>query len=226
MTLTRNPDSDQTLSHPGRWRDRFACVSSSEWWGYGVWLFMGCVIGVSELWAVAGNPWWLTISATVGHLEQLWSPVKIIVVALIVAGAIQALSYPPRQRESRLPDRRPQRWRTAKGRLTRAEGGNTEEFRYARWYFPIAVVLVAGAGAGAAAVGSSKFAVGYVIYGLIAVAFLIIPNVLAYWFARDVPFPTLFRTLDDLDSRWHPAVVIILAGLTVLAIHLVAYPWP
>jgi hypothetical protein len=28
------------------------------------------------------------------------------------------------------------------------------------------------------------------------------------------------------DGRWHPAVVVILAGLTVLAIHLVAYPWP
>jgi hypothetical protein len=27
-------------------------------------------------------------------------------------------------------------------------------------------------------------------------------------------------------ERCHPAVVVVLAGLTVLAIHLVAYPWP
>lgn len=58
------------------------------------------------------------------------------------------------------------------------------------------------------------------------VAFLIIPNVLAYWFAKDVPFPTLFRTLADLDRRWHPLVLIIVAGLSVLVVHLVAYPWP
>jgi hypothetical protein len=67
---------------------------------------------------------------------------------------------------------------------------------------------------------------GYVLYGLIAVAFLIVPNVLAYGFAKEVPFPTLFRTLADLDRRWHPLVLIIVAGLSVLVVHLVAYPWP
>jgi hypothetical protein len=41
-----------------------------------------------------------------------------------------------------------------------------------------------------------------------------------------VPFPTLFRTLADLDEVWHPAVLIIVAGLSVLVVHLVAYPWP
>ena len=74
--------------------------------------------------------------------------------------------------------------------------------------------------------GGSRYVVGYAIYGLIAVAFLIVPNVLAYWWAREVPFPTLPRALADLDGRLHSAVMIILAGLAVLAIHLVAYPWP
>lgn len=67
---------------------------------------------------------------------------------------------------------------------------------------------------------------GYVIYSLMAVAFLIVPNVLAFWFAREVPFPTLFRTLSDLDKRWHSAVMVVVAGLAVLVVHLVAYPWP
>src|SRR5580704_6372624 len=47
------------------------------------------------------------------------------------------------------------------------------------------------------------------------------------WFhCRTAPFPTLFRTLADLDRRWHPLVLIIVAGLSVLVVHLVAYPWP
>lgn len=207
-------------------RGRLSGIGRREWWGYGVWFFVGGVIGVSELWAVAGNPWWPTISATVGHLEGLWSPVKIIVIALIVSGAVQALQYPPNQREFRSLDGRPQRWRTDQGRFTKASGGQTPEVRHSWSYFPLAVILVAASGAATASLTSSNFVVGYVIYGLIAIAFLIIPNALAYWFAKEVPFPTLFRTLQDLDSRWHPAVVIVLAGLTVLAIHLVAYPWP
>jgi hypothetical protein len=86
--------------------------------------------------------------------------------------------------------------------------------------------VVAVGGAVTAAQGASKFTVGYVIYGLMAVAFLVVPNVLAFWFAKEVPFPTLFRTLSDLDKRWHSAVMVVVAGLAVLAVHLVAYPWP
>jgi hypothetical protein len=200
--------------------------SAREWWGYGVWLFVGAVIATSELWAAAGNPWWPTISATVGHLEQLWSPVKIIVVALIAAGATQMIIYPPHRREFGRTGRRAQRSRTASGRLTRAAGGQADPIRHAELYFPTAVGVIAGGAATAAWLSSSKFVVGYVLYGLIAVAFLIIPNVLAFWFAKDVPFPTLFRTLADLDEVWHPAVLIIVAGLSVLVVHLVAYPWP
>lgn len=208
-----------TLDRPeGRLED-----STRTWWGYGVWLFVGAVIATSELWAVAGNPWWPTISATTGHLERLWSPVKVIVIALIAAGATQLGSYPAHRREF---GRHPQWWRTASGRLTKAPGGQTDSIRHAELYFPAAVVVIAGSAAVAASLSSSKFVVAYVLYGLIAVAFLIIPNVLAFWFATNVPFPTLFRTLADLDEVWHPAVLIIVAGLSVLAVHLVAYPWP
>lgn len=54
-------------------------------------------------------------------------------------------------------------------------------------YFPLAVAVVAAGGAVTAALRASKVTVGYVIYGLMAVAFLIVPNVLAFWYARRCP---------------------------------------
>ncbi len=212
------------VDYPLAGLDRFRNVDQREWWGYGVWLFVGAFIAVGELWAVVGNPWWLTISATIGHLEQVWSPVKIIVVALVAAGTVGALRYPPGRSAFLASGRHPARWRTHNGRLTRVEGGRADQLP--GLYFALVVAVVAAAGAVTAALGASKFTVGYVIYGLMAVALLIVPNVLAFWFAKDVPFPTLFRTLSDLDKRWHSAVTVLVAGLAVLAVHLVAYPWP
>ena len=120
--------------------------------------------------------------------------------------------------------RHPARWRTDSGRLTKREGG--QEDQLPGLYFPLAVAVMAAARAVTAALGASKLTVGYVIYCLMAVAFLIVPNVLAFWIAKEVPFPTLFRTLSDLDKRWHSAVMVVAAGLPMLAVHLVAYPWP
>jgi hypothetical protein len=203
---------------------RLGGMTRNERWGYGVWLFVGAVIGVSEIWAAVGNPRWPTISATVGHLEQLWNPVRIIVIALIVFGAVQVLTYPPR-RSQFTPKQRPPRWRTHNGRLTR-KGRPAAEFRHAVLYVPLALIAVVAGSIGAAELSSSKFVLGCVLYGLIAIALLIIPNALAFWAAKEVPFPTLVRTLDDLENRWHLAVMVILAGLVILAVHLVAYPWP
>lgn len=223
MSVTETPHHIDSLVPP-RGLTRFAGIGPRERSGYGVWLFVGAVIGVAELWAAAGNPWWLTISATVGHLEQNWSPVRIIVVALIVVGAVQMLRYPPGKDEFPGSPRHPARWRTDNGRLTKRE--RADEIPHAELYFPVAVVVVAAAGAVTAVLGSSKYLVGYVIYGLIAIALLIIPNAMAFWWAKEVPFPTLYRTLYELDKRSHSAVIVVLAGLVVLAIHLVAYPWP
>ena len=67
---------------------------------------------------------------------------------------------------------------------------------------------------------------GYVIYGLIAIFLVIIPSVLAYWFAREVPWPTLLATITSLERRWRPAAAVVLAGLVILLIHLALPPWP
>ena len=212
------------VDYPLAGLDRFRNFDRREWWGYGVWLFVGAVIAVAELWAAFGSPWWPTISATIGHLEQLWSPVKIIVVALVAAAAVGAVRYPPGRNAFPVSARHPARWRTENGRLTRSEDGQSDQLP--GQYFPLTVGVVAAAGAVTAALCASKFLVGYVIYGLMALALLIVPNVLAFWFAKDVPFPTLFRTLSNLDKRWHSAVMVVVAGLAVLVVHLVAYPWP
>ena len=161
MADTRRPDPAVQRG----WRSRFAGIRRRERWGYGVWGFVGAVIAVSELWAVAGNPWWLTISATVGHLEQLWSPVKVIVIALIVCGAIQVLRYPLHQDTYPATPGRPERWRTGNGRLTRARAGQARELPFAGWYFPVAVMAVVAAGAAATMLGGSRYVVGYAITG-------------------------------------------------------------
>jgi hypothetical protein len=197
-----------------------------EWQGYVVWAIVGAAIAIPELWAAVGNRWWPTISATVGHLEQLWSPVKIIVVGLIAASSVQLLRYPPQRNDYATPPGRPQRWRTATGRLTTADKGEAELLPFAAAYLPATLIAVASSGAITAGLGGSRFVVGYVIYAVMAVGLLIVPNVLAFQWAKEVPFPTLSRTLVNLDGRFHLAVMIVLAGLAVLVVHLVAYPWP
>jgi hypothetical protein len=40
------------------------------------------------------------------------------------------------------------------------------------------------------------------------------------------PFPGAARTAANLEARWPLAAMIVLAGLAILAVHLVFYPWP
>ena len=50
-----------------------------------------------------------------------------------------------------------------------------------------------------------------ILYGLFAIFCVVVPNLLAYLLAKNVPFPTFFRTIADLDHRWRPAAIIIVA---------------
>jgi hypothetical protein len=78
----------------------------------------------------------------------------------------------------------------------------------------------------AATTASDMYVLGYVLYGLFAIFVVIVPDVLAFWFARDVPFPTLARTVADLERRWSSATMVIVAGLVVLMCHLAFPQWP
>ena len=215
-----------TADYPWAGLNRFRNFDQREWRGYGVWLFVGAVIAVGELWAAVGNRWWLTISATIGHLEQLWPPGRVIVVALIVSIAFHAVRYPPsRTGAFAARERKPKRARTPFGRFARSGTGAARAVPVFV-YFPLAAGAVAAGSVIAAIAGSGMFVLGYVIYGLIATFLLIIPNALAFWFPKEMPFPTLYRTVANLERRWPPAAMVIVAGLVVLMLHLVFFPWP
>jgi hypothetical protein len=66
---------------------------------------------------------------------------------------------------------------------------------------------------------------GYLVWGLVTVAILI-PELLASFGKSFVPFPGIARTATNLEARRPWVAMIFLAGLTILAVHIVFYPWP
>ncbi|MFE3188869.1 hypothetical protein ACFXHA_07655 [Nocardia sp. NPDC059240] len=214
--MTEDVGSDAVPTAAGR---------SVEFWGYCMWGLAGLAIAVSELASVFKLASWPTISNTVGHLETQHSWVRLIVVAVIVLLAYYAV---------------PQ-LATAPEPVVQTVGGRTLTVN-GRVMKADSRITLLGAGYLLAAVGTYVFGVlfaaadrgmhphsylgAYVLYGLIALMWVIVPSILAMFFSRDVPFPTLFRTVGYLERRAHPVAAILLAGLVVLLIHLAFYPWP
>jgi hypothetical protein len=201
------------------WQTRWTGLTAYERWGYRVWGTVGVVIAIPELWAaVAGDGPWPTISGTIGHLEARWSPTAILVVAAIVVAAARALGYGPQRPAGRRQD-------------PSVEPGSGW-WPYA--YFAGAVVCVAVPSVLVAIYvpegPESRFVLGYVMYGLIGFFGIVLPTaigwVLARFFAIELPFPPMFRTLSALEKRVPVAALAVLAGLVILLIHLALYPWP
>lgn len=204
---------------------RFRGLPDREIWGYGLWLFVGLVFGIPESWAGLATPPWPALSDTIAHLESRWHPVAVIIVALIVFVVFQVVKYPPGHTgEFRRRPGEPWRGRTEGGRLIRRPG--EPSVVPVLLYFPAALAVMTVGSIIAAVTSSDTFVLGYVIYGLFAMFLGVIPNALAYWFAREVPFPTLARTIANLERRWRPVAMIIVAGLVILMLHLVFFPWP
>ena len=217
--------------------DRFRDVTRSEASGYAVWGAMGVVVGVPEIWAaISGDDfYWPTISTTVGHLQERWPVVALIPVAVIVMGGYSVFRVRPGtptvQADLQALARTPQ------GRLTKEDMTVSELLTGAPPaaegrrelgvvpYFAVATAAVV-LGALAAVPSQNRFLVGYVLYSLIAVFWLIVPNILAYFFKRDVPFTTLFATLNCLGRRLQLVAALIAALLVILLLHLAFYPWP
>ncbi|MDX6486440.1 MAG: hypothetical protein QOF43_1593 [Gaiellaceae bacterium] len=162
-----------------------------------------------------GNGPWPTISGTTGHLEDIWKPTAVLVVAVIVVATAKSLGY------------------GSKGQLDRADDATrTKRLPYAYFWVSVAVIL-AGAVLTATLVDDgpeSRYVEGYVIYGLIALFFFVVPEVivpvLSHWIKIDVFFPSLFRTLAYLERRLPWVALVVVAGLVILLIHLALYPWP
>jgi len=209
---------------------RLTGISTREKWGYGFWLLLGLVFGVPEGWAGLASPPWPALSDTIGHLDKVWPPTAVIVVAVIVFVGYYFVRVPVgRAGAPVLRAGGPEggtgagAGRTYNGRLAKAPADASPLPALA--YVPPALAAIT-IGSSIAAVTGGFWVLGYVIYGLIAVFAVIIPNVLAYWFAREVPWPTLLTTVTDLERRWRPMAVVVLAGLAALMFHLAFFPWP
>jgi hypothetical protein len=197
----------------------------SEWWGYVVWGSAALVVLIPELTAAFSHQvWWPTISSTVGHLEYLRDWVGLIVVGLIVVAMYELIRYPLLKGQAprnALP-------RTPMGRLTRRGGEQTELSALLLLVGSGCIAVGAGIAAGLDPPKSGDFILGYVLYGLIAIFTFIIPSSVAFWWGRDVAFPTLFATVANLEHRrWcHFIAVLVVVGLVILVFHLGLYPWP
>jgi hypothetical protein len=227
MTRIGNPIEEAIAADPGRARAGFVV------WGVAIVFIAG-----SELAAAFSVAPWPTISATTGHLEDKWAWVALIVVFIVVYAAYCV--FPGRDHSNYLTvapvDNQPL---TPGGRRVQAsvakrnfdpDRGHVRVARLGDWYL-LAAIVVTGAAIVTAIFsnrtsGEGPFVGAYILYGVIAVAWVILPNVLAYVRAKEVAFPTFVWTLHIVYHRWRFLAVILLAALTILLIHLALYPWP
>jgi hypothetical protein len=209
-----------------------------------VWLFFGLLVLVPELWA---SGWqdsapFPTISGTVGALEYDRPWVALVVAGVIVLFLYSSVRFPKLKTgvlakrggmgapigqtyegDPALPYRTP-----GGGRFTRS----TTPVREVRAviYFACALLIIVGCTTIAAIRTdiNDEYAVGQTLYGLTALFWVLIPNLLAWPKHRavDVPFPTLFSTIRSLERRLRILALVVAAGLVILLVHLVLYPWP
>jgi NADH:ubiquinone oxidoreductase subunit 2 (subunit N) len=186
--------------------------------GYLFWGLVAVFIGAPELLAAASERLkraipFPTISNLVGHdLERHHHWVALVVVALIVLTIYHTATYPP----SRM-------------RAGRALQGPAEDAVVLEWGRPfVAFVALAAVVAGlvGAALGANKVELGYAIYGTLAVAGVVVPSALAYWWNRVLGIPTLFATIAQLSTRVRWLAAAVVALLALLLFHLALYPWP
>jgi type II secretory pathway component PulF len=216
---------------------------SRRTWGYLLWGIAALVIAIPEITAaVDGNTvlhHFTTISAMTGHLERHHTWVELVVVAAIVYGAFSSF------REAPGPDGA---GKTRAGRLTvrpAAVGEHRHHFGSdtAPVWFAVAAIgsFVAITLATLAAIkwwdDKDHYHPSYVLYGLIGLLWLVVPGLVAFFGGKDVPFPTAFQTVANLEDwlrrkgRFGPFLAwlvtyVIAAGLVILLLHLTLYPYP
>lgn len=236
-------------------------LSSKRRWGYLVWGVAGAVIAVPEITAAADSDAlpFTTISGMVGHLERRWSWIELVVVAAIAFAFFSTIKVPPQPERAKAGSlegdgnrgspRKP--GRTPAGRLTlQRPAGTSASDQFADDDAPLAFAIAAllsfafVAGATWAAViwwdDSRHYQPAYVLYGLLGLLWLVVPGLLAFARGKDLPFPTLFRTVSNLEDwlserSWPLSLgpllgwlvtYVVVAGLVILLLHLALYPYP
>jgi hypothetical protein len=240
--------------------------------GYLIWGIAGLVIAIPEITAAfdKGALPFTTISAMVGHIERHWNLFELIVVAAIVFLIFSTVRVPPPRPEQGASDdgeeaaeepapesalvEKPRR--TAGGRITvlppppsEVAPANFDEQGVPGIFVAAAIVSFAAiTGATLATIawwddGKPHYHPAYVLYGLIGLLWLLIPSVAAFLWTTDVPFPTMFRTVSNLEDWFRskpwsirsrpigPMLAWLLSylifwGLVVLLLHLALYPYP
>jgi hypothetical protein len=220
--------------------------------GYFVWAAAGVVLAIPEVIGSNFDSLFYSISRSVGRAEVLSSTWRLVVVALIAVGAVQAVIYrshdvpdfdeEPREvsdrrriknvaddSPSRAQGARPPRYRTRNGHLTTRNLDN-ESDHYSLRAFVVYLTICIGAVAIAGwrmpkSQAFGEYWRGDAIYGAIFIALFLVPNLWA-WRTGKAWFATTFATVASLRRGRPFVVMIILAGLAILVIHLVLYPWP
>jgi hypothetical protein len=201
------------------------------------WLVVTVFLAVPECLGAFYDPTpWVTISHTIGHLEERWHLVAPVVVASLVAVTAHTLWFrlPARLEPDQplTPGADVNLYQTPGGRLTTEapppEASDPPRLGSFLGYVVVAGIVIAVASWYVSTLPDTKgtFVVEYIMYGLLALSCIVAPNVYAAFRKRDVPFPTLFNTLALINERFPPAAIALAAVLTVLVIHLGLYPWP
>jgi hypothetical protein len=210
----------------------FGNLMPKEKWAYLIWGIFGFLVAFPELWAAidSDSAPWPTISGTVGEIEYHHPAFALAVAAAIAGSAYSALRYQP-ERTGVLPDRGDEALPNRTQGGLRLTGSHSPLPRIgAGVYFFVSLVII-GVGTAVAVITTDvteEHTVGRTIYGMTALLWVIVPSVWAWlpkW-GRDIPFLTFFGTVQSLERRLPVAPPVIAAGLAILLIHLVLYPWP
>ena len=196
-----------------------------------------------------------TFSTTVGHLELVWRATALFVVLVMVFTAVNAIQRHRDDIAQRSPEsldsgaanhnfrQSGRRWWTGYESDPRNSGRiislrvskKSQEMTAERtdlddelpWfvYVPLGG-LVIGIGWVAGVVWGDHWTLAYVVWSLIAAVVIVVPSVMAFIWGRYVPFPTLFRTVANLEARSHLVGLVVVAFIVGLLFHLAFYPWP
>ncbi|MGD0272793.1 MAG: hypothetical protein ABSB96_03585 [Gaiellaceae bacterium] len=199
----------------GRWvAKEFRGAEAAELHGYAFWGPVALAIVVTEILGALSKSFrnwipWPTISGTVGHIEDLDGRWGLAVVTVIAASAFYAVSY----------------------RGGAVHTGTKPLFKLGfikfRYGWPLVFVMTAlVALIVRLALSDEKFHLGYAIYGSFAVFGIAIPMLLVWRKSDRVVFPSLFYTFGKLRERFRWLAVVVIAGLSILILHLALYPWP